>query len=216
MSHLCTMHHPPLSWERIGGGHFGEGIHGGEWEALSPLQNTDNTSASPSTLWGWGTPLTKRRAPSTSLPNLSLRRRSKALTALPPQVCVGETHYEYQGTARGWVTYFQVQVWPNSQYPPWRMEPQTRRWCFVASLVCFTVGSMRPTAPAIPERQHTQVIDSELDLNHFLVGMLVRGRGHRKSLLALYVLKVASVTQMNCVLIRLWLFFFSNTLSDNK
>lgn len=110
---------------------LGRGIHGG-WRRhpSRPLQST-NLSLS---LHRGGHLL--RRAPSTSLPSFS-RRRRRSSALMPPRVYVGETHKR----ACAQTTCFQAGAATQSQRRPRRIGSQTRRRCFVASPVSSTVGA---------------------------------------------------------------------------
>lgn len=139
MSHLCTMHRPPLSKERTGGDHFGER---NSWRVektpISPLQSTDNTSASPCTLWWRGGGDTfEERTPSTSLPSFSRRRRSSAL--IPPQVYVGDTTCRRRIPRSG--DLFSGQCGNTVAVSSVEDRITDQRTAFVASPVCSTVGA---------------------------------------------------------------------------
>lgn len=140
MSHLCTMHRPPLSKERTGGDHFGER---NSWRvektpSSRPLQSTDNTSASPSTpRWQGGGTFEESTFHVT--PQF-LTKKEEFSTYPSSGLCWRDTqHVEGEACARA--TYFQVSVATRPQCPPWRIGSQTRRRCFVASPVCSTVGA---------------------------------------------------------------------------
>lgn len=139
MSHLCTMHRPPLSKERTGGDHFGER---NSWRVektlISPPFKAPTTPQPlPPPSGGRGTPLS--RAPSTSLPQF-LTKKEEFSTYPSSGLCWRDTQ-RVEGEGCAWATYFQVSVATQSQCPPWRIGSQTRRWCFVASPVCSTAGA---------------------------------------------------------------------------
>lgn len=137
MSHLCTMHRPPLSKERTGGDHFGER---NSWRVektpISPPFKAPTTPQPfPPPSSGRGTPFS--RAPSTSLPQF-LTKKEEFSTYPSSGLCWRDTqHVEGEACARA--TYFQVSV--ATQCPPWRIGSQTRIRCFVASPVRSAVGA---------------------------------------------------------------------------
>lgn len=140
---------------------MGREIHGG-WSKTPispPSKHQQHLSVSLYRVVVGGTSV--RRAPSTSLPSFSQRRRSSAL--IPPQVYVGETLH-VEGDAGSLVTYFQVRVVTQSLRPPWRIRSQTRRQCSVAFPVCSTGGAKNHSVRSSQKVCTTQVNDSDLDL----------------------------------------------------
>lgn len=132
MSHLCTMHRPPLSKERgLVETTLGRGIHGGWRGHPSPFKAPTTPQPLPPPSGGRGTPLS--RAPSTSLPQF-LTKKEEFSTYPSSGLCWRDTQH-VEGEACTRATYFQVSVATQSQCPPWRIRSQTRRQCFVASPV---------------------------------------------------------------------------------
>lgn len=105
---------------------------------ISPLQSTDNTSASPSTpvmagggdtFWGEST---------FHFTPQFLTKKEEFSTYPSSGLCWRDTQH-VEGESCGQATYFQVRVATQAQFPPWRIGSETRRQCSVASLVCSTV-----------------------------------------------------------------------------
>lgn len=117
---------------------LGRGIHGG-WRRhpSCPLQSTNNTSASPSTLWWQGDTFEESTFHVT--PQF-LTQKEEFSTYPSSGLCWSDTQHA-EGEACGQKTYFQVSVATQFQCPPWRIGSQTRRRCFVASPACSTVGA---------------------------------------------------------------------------
>lgn len=102
------MHRPPQSKERTSGDHFGErNSRRVEETPISPLQSTDNTSASPSTFWwrGGGTPLRRQHLPHHSQ---FLTKKEEFSTYPSSGLYRRDTHAEGESCTRA--TYFQVSV----------------------------------------------------------------------------------------------------------
>lgn len=199
MSHLCTMHRPPLSKERTGGDYiWGEDfMQGGEDTHLAPSKHRQHLSLSLHPCdggGGEGTPF-EERAPSTSLPSFSRRRRSSAL--IPPQVYVGETHNtSKESPAVRWPIF--RSKWPHSRSFLRGGSDQRPEDGALLHLWSAPQSELRVLVPAhLRKRLHTQVIDSELDLIIFSVGVLVTGS--LEWIVTRQVVKVAHVAPMKCI-----------------
>lgn len=145
MSHLCTMHHPPLSCERTGGDHFWGGRN--SWRvATAPFHPfeapTTPQPVPPSTLrWQWDD--FEESTFKLHSPTFSQRRRSSARIA--PQVYVGE--------ARIWWPIFR-----SACGRAVRIRSLTRKRCICYNSCLLGRWSKASQYPLISERLHTQVI----------------------------------------------------------
>lgn len=135
MSHLCTMHRPPLSCERTGEETtLGRAVLGRvETTPFSPLQSTNNTSACPSTLRWHGDTFEESTFHVT--PQF-LTKKEEFSTYPSSGFCWKDTQHIEGGTC-SLPTYFQV----TCGLTVFSTEDQTRNRCFVASPVCSTGGA---------------------------------------------------------------------------
>lgn len=114
---------------------------------IVPLQSTDNTSASPSTVRSWGRGGGTFLGDSTFHVTPQFLTKKEEFSTCPSSGLSWRDKQHVQGESCGKVTYFQVSV--QTQCPPWRIRSQTRRRSCVATPVSSTVGakSLRAHSP---------------------------------------------------------------------
>lgn len=150
MSHLCTMHRPPLSKEWTGGAHFGERNSRRSAHPSCPFKAPTTPQPHPPPCGrgvvgrGAGTFL---GASTFHVTPQFLTKEKEEFSTCPSSGLSWRDKRHAQGESCGRVTYFQVSI--QTQCPPWRIRSQTRRRSCVATAVSSTVGakSLRAHSP---------------------------------------------------------------------